>query len=155
MHNEQFLAWERSQGYRRSPIVDPVQAVRQYEVPEISFADRIAKQYRLNYHGLTVQERLQLSLLQDVPMPLFKHMLMALPLNEYVILWGNCKEDVPHVEPIAVTFFVSAQEPAFTHQTSSIIWYDLQADKLFLKREDDTAWSEVTRYYTVWNHTTV
>jgi hypothetical protein len=111
--------------------------VRQYDVPEFSFADRIAKQYRLNYHGLTVQERLQLSLIQDVPIPLFKHMLMALPLNEYVILWGNCKEDVPHIEPIAVTFFVSAQEPAFTNQTSSMIWYDLQADKLFLKREDE------------------
>jgi len=79
VHNEQFLAWERSQGYRRSPIVDPVQSVRQYDVPEISFADRIAKQYRLNYRGLTVQERYQLSLLQDVPISLFKHMLTALP----------------------------------------------------------------------------
>ena len=87
MHNEQFLAWERSQGYRRSPIVDPVQSVRQYDVPEISFADRIAKQYRSNYRGLTVHERYQLSLLQDVPISLFKHMLTALPQNEYVILW--------------------------------------------------------------------
>ena len=155
MHNEQFLAWERSQGYRRSPIVDPVPSARQYDAPETGVVDRIAKQYRLNYRGLTVQERLQLSLIQDVPIPLFKQMLRALPLNEYVILWGNCKEDVPHIEPIAVTFFVSAQEPAFTHQTSSMIWYDLQNDKLFLKREDDTVWLEVTRYYTVWNHTTV
>jgi hypothetical protein len=84
--------------------------VRQYDVPEISFADRIAKQYRLNYRGLTVQERYQLSLLQDVPISLFKHMLTALPLNEYVILWGNCPDNLPHVEPISVTFFVSTQE---------------------------------------------
>lgn len=155
MANEEFLAWEKAQGYTRSPIANPwtknvpIRSRYDYTI------DEIARKYSENYRGLSTEERMELSLLQDVPMPLFKHMLQALPLDEYCVLWGNCKEDVPHVEPIAVTFFVSHTEPSFTHSTSSMIWYDLGTDKLFLKREDEPNWTEATRYYTVWNHTTV
>lgn len=154
MANEEYLAWEKAQGYVRSPIANPWTKNRPVITRYDYTIDDIARKYSAAYHSLSTAERMQLSLLQDVPMPLFKHMLQALPHDEYVVLWGNCKEDVPHVEPIAVTFYVSRNEPAFTHSTSSMIWYDLNTDKLFLKREDDSAWTEATRYYTVWNHTT-
>lgn len=88
---------------------------------------------------------------QDYSMIQFKRKLLCLERDKRYPMIGITKQDAAHNEPLTTSLVVSDTDPGHMNTYVMSIWFSPAQDKVFVRREDDADWTEVTRFYAVFN----